>query len=127
VLVTAQGLLMYLTRQEVHRLLATCAARIPAVGIVFDAVSPRMRDRSARQPPAGARAYRPPRWTWAIDRGERRAIRDIAGVAGLETLRLPRGRGVAFRYLVPLAQAAPPLRNGLVSILRARFGAQRRS
>jgi O-methyltransferase involved in polyketide biosynthesis len=127
VLVTAQGLLMYLTRQEVHRLLATCAARIRAGGIVFDAVSPRMRDRSARPPPAGVRAYRPPPWTWAIDRGERRAIRGIAGLADLETLPLPRGRGIVFRYLVPLAQAAPPLRNGLVSILRVRFAAQRRS
>jgi len=52
VLVTAQGLLMYLTRDEVHRLLATCATRIPAGGIVFDAVSPRMRDRSGREPAA---------------------------------------------------------------------------
>jgi O-methyltransferase involved in polyketide biosynthesis len=127
VLVTAQGLLMYLTGSEVHRLLATCAARIRVGGIVFDAVSPRMRDRSARRPPADAGTYRPPRWTWAIDRGERRAIRGIPGLADLETLRLPRGRGVPFRFLVPLAQAVPPLRNGLLSILRARFGAQRRS
>lgn len=127
VLVTAQGLLMYLTRGEVHRLLATCAARIRAGGIVFDAVSPRMRDRSARQPQSDAEAYRPPRWTWVIDRRERVTIRAIPGIAGLETLRLPRGRGVAFRFLVPLAQAVPPLRNGLLSILRARFGAQRRS
>lgn len=127
VLVTAQGLLMYLTRAEVHRLLATCAARIRAGGIVFDAVSPRMRDRSARAPAASAAAYRPPRWTWAIDRAERRAIRAIPGLSDLETLRLPRGRGVAFRFLVPLVHAVPPLRNGLLSILRARFGPQRRS
>jgi O-methyltransferase involved in polyketide biosynthesis len=126
VLVTAQGLLMYLTRDEVHRMLAMCAARIPAGGIVFDAVSPRMRDRSGREPSAGAEGYRPPRWTWAIDGDERRRIRAIPNIADLETLRLPRGRGVAFRYLVPLAQALPPLRNGLLSILRARLGAQRR-
>jgi O-methyltransferase involved in polyketide biosynthesis len=63
VLVTAQGLLMYLTRAEVHRLLAACGARIRAGGLVFDAVSPRMRDRSARAAPADAQAYRPPRWT----------------------------------------------------------------
>jgi O-methyltransferase involved in polyketide biosynthesis len=127
VLVTAQGLLMYLTRAEVHRLLATCAARIRAGGVVFDAVSPRMRDRSARAAPADSEAYRPPRWTWAIDRRERRIIAALPGLADLETLRLPRGRGVAFRVLVPLVQTVPPLRNGLLAILRARFGAQRRS
>jgi len=124
VLVTAQGLLMYLRRDEVHRLLAMCAARISAGGIVFDAVSPRMRDRSGRAPAAGG--YQPPRWTWAIDSEERRFIGAIPSVADLETLRLPRGRGIAFRYLVPLAQAVPPGRNGLLSILRARLGAQRR-
>jgi O-methyltransferase involved in polyketide biosynthesis len=127
VLVTAQGLLMYLTRAEVHRLLAACGARIRAGGLAFDAVSPRMRDRSARAAPADAQAYRPPRWTWAIDRDERRTIRALPGLSDLETLRLPRGRGLAFRFLMPLAQAVPPMRNGLLSILRARFGPQRRS
>jgi len=127
VLVTAQGLLMYLARDEVHRLLTVCATRVSAGGIVFDAVSPRMRDRSGREPASGAAGYRPPRWTWAIDRDERRLIGAIPGVADLETLRLPRGRGIGFRYLVPLAQSVPPLRNGLLSILRARLGAQRRS
>jgi O-methyltransferase involved in polyketide biosynthesis len=127
VLVTAQGLLMYLTRAEVHRLLAACGARIRAGGLVFDAVSPRMRDRSARAAPADAQAYRPPRWTWAIDRDERRTIRALPGLSDLETLRLPRGRGLAFRFLMPLAQAVPPMRNGLLSILRARFGPQPRS
>jgi O-methyltransferase involved in polyketide biosynthesis len=127
VLVTAQGLLMYLARDDVHRLLTMCATGIAAGGIVFDAVSPRMRDRSGRDPSSAADGYRPPRWRWAIDRGERRLIGAIPGVADLETLRLPRGRGIAFRYLVPLAQSLPPLRNGLLSILRARLGAQRRS
>jgi hypothetical protein len=118
---------MYLTRAEVHRLLATCAARIKAGGVVFDAVSPRMRDRSARTAPVGSQAYRPPRWTWAVDRQERRAIRGLPGLSDLETLRLPRGRGLTFRFLMPLVQAVPPMRNGLLSIMRARFGPQRRS
>ena len=89
VLVTAEGLLMYLSRDEVHRLLATCAARIPTGGVVFDAVSPRLRDRSARAARADEDGYRPPRWTWAIDRDERRVIRAIPNLADLETLRLP--------------------------------------
>jgi hypothetical protein len=96
------------------------------------------RDRLRRRLPAHARPQRASAQgecgglpAAALDvgdrRGERGAIRAIPGLAGLETLRLPRGRGVAFRFLVPLAQAVPPLRNGLLSILRARFGAQRRS
>jgi hypothetical protein len=76
--------------------------------------------------PAGAGGYHPPRWTSAIDRGERRAIAAISGIADLETLRLPPGRGVVFRYAIPLLQALPALRNGLLSVLRARLGGQRR-
>jgi O-methyltransferase involved in polyketide biosynthesis len=38
VLIIAQGLLMYLEREQVHGLLAACAERFPGGGIVFDAI-----------------------------------------------------------------------------------------
>jgi hypothetical protein len=48
-------------------------------------------------------------------------------LAGLETLPLRRGRGVAFRFLVAPGAGGASAADGLLSILRARFGAQRRS
>jgi O-methyltransferase involved in polyketide biosynthesis len=38
VLVTVQGLLMYLRPSEVHRLIAACARRLPGGALLFDAV-----------------------------------------------------------------------------------------
>ena len=85
VLVTAQGLLMYLAPAEVHGLLTTCAARIPSGALLFDAVSRRLSERSMRGGLGSASGYTPPKWTWGIDAEERRFIRGIDHVTALET------------------------------------------
>ena len=123
VLVTAQGLLMYPAPADVHGLLTTCAARIPAGALLFDAVSRRLSERSLRGQLRGPGGYTPPPWTWGVDDGERRFIRDLDNVTELETLRLPRGRGPLFGYLLPMLSRLPRLRNGLLSIMLARLGA----
>ncbi len=46
VLVTAQGLLMYLDRDEAHGLIATCARRLPGAAMVFDTVPGWLAERS---------------------------------------------------------------------------------
>ena len=122
VLVTAQGLLMYLAPADVHGLLRACAARIPTGAVVFDAVSRRLSERSMRGQLASTGGYAPPPWTWGMDAQERRFIRSLDHVAALETLRLPRGRGPLFGYLVPVLGRLPRLREGLLSIMRARLG-----
>ncbi|HEY2789854.1 MAG TPA: class I SAM-dependent methyltransferase [Gaiellales bacterium] len=122
VLVTAQGLLMYLAPADVHGLLGTCASRIPAGALVFDAVSRRLSERSMQGRLGGAGGYTPPQWKWGIDAHERRFIRGLDHVAALETLRLPRGRGPVFGYLVPVLGRLPRLREGLLSIMLARLG-----
>ena len=122
VLVTAQGLLMYLTPDEVHRLIATCARRIPAGLLLFDAVSRRVAERTRERPLGAEGGYRPPPWTWGIDAAERRRIRAIPRIASLRTLALPRGRTPFFRWLLPAAALAPPLRRALLSIELARIG-----
>ncbi|MGH8861776.1 MAG: class I SAM-dependent methyltransferase [Jatrophihabitantaceae bacterium] len=121
VLVTAQGLLMYLAPADVHDLLRACAGRIPAGALLFDAVSRRLSERSMRGPLGGSGGYTPPPWTWGIDAQERRFIRGLDHVAALETLRLPRGRGPVFGYLVPVLGRLPRLRHGLLSIMLARL------
>jgi O-methyltransferase involved in polyketide biosynthesis len=124
VLVTAQGLLMYLAPADVHGLLTTCAARIPVGALLFDAVSRRLSERSMRGRLGGSGAYTPPQWTWGVDAEERRFIREQPNVAKLEALRLPR-RGPLFGYVVPVLSRLPRLRDGLLSIMLARLGGER--
>lgn len=122
VLVTAQGLLMYLAPAEVHALLGAIAQRIPRGTIVFDAVSRRLSKRSIRGGVGAPGEYQPPPWTWGIDGRERRAIAAIPGLSGLRRVPLPRGRGLAFGVAVPVLGRVPPLRDALLSIWRARIG-----
>ena len=59
-LVTAQGLLMYLEPEQVHELIAACAARIPDGGLLFDAVPRWLSERTKREPLGKPGGYRPP-------------------------------------------------------------------
>jgi O-methyltransferase involved in polyketide biosynthesis len=118
VLVTAQGLLMYLERADVHGLLAACAERFPGQATLFDTV-PRWTSR--REMPATPSGYRPPAWRWSVDRAELEALRALPGIAALDLVRLPRGRGAALGLLLPLATRIPALRLALPAVLRARF------
>jgi O-methyltransferase involved in polyketide biosynthesis len=122
VLVTAQGLLMYLAPDEVHALLTAVAARIPRGAAVFDAVSRRLSERSMRGRVGAPGSYQPPPWTWGIDRRERRAVAAVPNLSGLRRAPLARGRGLAFGVAVPLLGRVPPLRDALLSIWTARLG-----
>ena len=64
VLVTAQGLLMYLRPHEVHDLVAACASRVRAGALLFDAVPRWLSERTQREPLGRPGGYRPPPWTW---------------------------------------------------------------
>jgi O-methyltransferase involved in polyketide biosynthesis len=122
ILVTAQGLFMYLTPAEVHGLIATCAGRIGSGELVFDAVSRRLSDRSLRGAIGGPGGYTPPPWTWGIDADDRRVIRRLPNVSALETLRIPRGRGPLFGVVLPALGRIPRMRVALLSIMRAQLG-----
>lgn len=122
VLVTAQGVLMYLRPAEVTRLIADCAEAFPAGSIVFDTVSRRFsaRTRAGAKGPGG---HQLPPMPWGMDaagRGHLRAahpaIGDVADVP------LPAGRGL-LGYLAPRAAAVPLLRGDRPLITRLRFGA----
>ena len=51
--------------------------------------------------------YRPPAWTWTIDRAEVRRIAALPGDAGLRTVPLPQGRGFVHGVLLPFATRLP--------------------
>jgi len=123
VMVTAQGLLMYLEPGQVHHLIAACAERIAQGALLFDAVPRWLSQRTQREPLGGPTGYRPPPWTWGIDAAEIDRISSTPGVASLRTLRLPRGRGPVFGVAMPLLDRVPGLRGRSLTIMLARLGA----
>ena len=124
-LVTAQGLLMYLEPEQVHELIAACAARIPAGGLLFDAVPRWLSERTQREPLGKPDGYRPPPWTWGIDAAEVAQIRATPGIANLRPLRLPRGRGPLFGVAVPLLSSTPRVGGRFLSIMLATISSRR--
>jgi O-methyltransferase involved in polyketide biosynthesis len=100
VLVTAQGLLVYFQRNEVHELITAIAERLPGSSFVFDVVPEKMLEL-ARRAPGRERDQAVELWSWVFNPAERAAIGEIAGVAGMRDLVPPRAPGV-----VPLALRA---------------------
>lgn len=96
VLVTAQGLLPYFQRDSVHELIAGMAERLPGSSFVFDVVPEKMLELT-RKMPGRESEQAVELWSWLFNAGERAAIGQIPGVAGVRDLVPPRARG-----LVPL-------------------------
>jgi O-methyltransferase involved in polyketide biosynthesis len=125
VLVTAQGLLMYLAPAEVYGLFAACAGRFPGGALVFDTV-PRWLSATSGRGPAGVDGYRPPPMPWAMGRAERKRIAAAhPGITAVRRLQPPRGRGGVHAVLMPLLSRTPLARGLLMSIMVARFGRPR--
>jgi O-methyltransferase involved in polyketide biosynthesis len=121
VLVTAQGLLMYLRPEDVHGLAERCAERFRGGALVFDAVPRWLVERSRRGGLRTEAGYVPPAWSWGLDHGEENRLRTLRHVAALDVLHPPRGRGLAHGWVLPVAARVPPVRRRLLSILVARF------
>jgi O-methyltransferase involved in polyketide biosynthesis len=100
VLVTAQGLLVYFQRDEVHELIAAIAERLPGSSFVFDVVPGKMLELVRRQS-GRERDQAVELWSWLFSPEERAVIRKIRGVAGIRDLVPPLAPGV-----VPLALGA---------------------
>ncbi len=107
-LISAQGLLMYLDRDAVHHLFAA----LPPAALVFDLVSKQAAARTAK-PHEG---YQPPPWTYSVDAAELASL----PVADLRRLALPHGRGALAGFWLPLASRLPGVRTALLSVYSAR-------
>jgi len=121
VLVTAQGLLMYLERPQVHKLIAACAGRFAEGALLFDAVPRWLSDRTRRSQLETGSGYRPPPWTWGIDTGEVKRIAGQPRVAELRRLRIPRGRGALFGLVMPAVGRIPGVAGAGLSIWLAQL------
>ncbi|MDH6576866.1 class I SAM-dependent methyltransferase [Kitasatospora sp. MAP5-34] len=108
VLLTAQGLLMYLPPAQVRALIAGCAERFPGGSLVLDAV-PHWFGRLTRSGRVRSHGYQAPPMPWSMDAGQRAKLCTAGpAVAAVRDVRPSGGRGLV-RALLPLALTVPPL------------------
>jgi O-methyltransferase involved in polyketide biosynthesis len=117
VVITAQGLLPYFGRDEVHRLLTAWARLLPGTWLLFDAVTEHLQAVRRRNPlPEG---YRPPEWIWTVDAGELRRLGELPGLTDLHEV--PQAGG---DRLLGVLRRVPGLKSQLPAfpVFRARLG-----
>jgi O-methyltransferase involved in polyketide biosynthesis len=121
VLVTAQGLLMYLPERDAKGLIAACAERFPGGRFLFDAMPRALVARNqAGSLDAPDGTYRAPRWEWGMNTGEYRKVAAASPkIDSVRSLRYPRGRGVY--ALAPVSHLLPGVRSLRMPIISVRF------
>jgi O-methyltransferase involved in polyketide biosynthesis len=124
ILVTAQGLLPYFQRDQVHGLIAGIAERLPGSRLVFDVVPEVMLDL-VRRAAGRERDLAVELWTWLFNRRERAAIGAIPGVEELCDLAPPLTGGLVSSGISAIGRLPRRLRYALpvIPILQARFRA----
>lgn len=111
VIITAEGLLMYLPQDDVFALIADLAKRFPGASIVFDAIPPALSELTRR----GTRvtrstSYKVPHMPFGLTVADaRRLPKLIPGVAAYEELPLVPGRGLLCNPTFLRAQRNTPL------------------
>ncbi|TGA96253.1 class I SAM-dependent methyltransferase [Streptomyces sp. MZ04] len=111
VLIIAQGMLMYLPLDVVHRLIEACAVRFPGAELVFDTPPAWMAARTARGRWTYPAGYRPPPMLWGMTPAHRRKLRGVhPNITAVRAVREPRGRGLLCGWLLPLASLLPAIR-----------------
>ena len=122
VLVTAQGLLPYFEREQVHALISAMAERLPGSSLVFDVVPQKMLEL-VRRTSGRERDQAVELWTWLFDDDERAAIAEIPGVARLRDLSPPFAVRLAPLVLCAVRCLPRRLRYALpvLPVLEARF------
>jgi O-methyltransferase involved in polyketide biosynthesis len=120
VLITTQGLLMYLQPPEVRSLIAACAERFPGGTLLFDAVPHFLDERSRRDDVDPGASYRAPAWHWSLDPGEHKKVMEYSPkIAGTRDLRYPRGRGLL--AIARVVGYVPLIRKLRMPIVEVRF------
>jgi O-methyltransferase involved in polyketide biosynthesis len=122
-LVTAQGLLMYLRREEVDAIVGGVAGALPHGGaFVFDAMAPWAVERSKAGKLSRA-GYTPPSWHWGLDDAEARRLATLSSrIEEIRALPIPRGRGLLVGFLLPLLGRPEKFRRHTLSVNRLTIG-----
>ncbi|MFE2410018.1 class I SAM-dependent methyltransferase [Kitasatospora sp. NPDC059408] len=122
VLISTQGLLMYLRPPEVRGLIAACAERFPGATFVLDAV-PRWFSARAVRGKLRDKYYKAPAMPFGMDAGERGKLATAhPAVTDVREVYPEGGRGIV-RALLPLAARV----NGRPSVVALRFAKKRES
>lgn len=122
--VTAEGLLMYFTREDALGLLADCAARFPGGQILFDTIPPWF-SRRTRSGLDLTPAYRAPAMPFGITVPDVLALpRHVPGLAGVDDLALPAGRGLWCAPVMRTVTRLPLLGSHRPGCFRATFAVE---
>ncbi len=119
VLVTAQGLLMYLDEAEVGPVIAGIFQRFPEVELVFDVI-PRWLSRRTARGLRASRRYRTPPMPWGMDARETRPTLERWIGSPLTISETPYGERRGLRGLVLRLAARTPLRGLWPRVVHAR-------
>ncbi|MEU6701247.1 class I SAM-dependent methyltransferase [Pseudonocardia sp. NPDC046786] len=116
VFLCAEGLFMYLDEADVVALIAECAERFPGGRLLFDSIPPWFSRRTMRGFALSDRFTAPPMPTGLTPARIRRELGALPGVARVEGIEMPLGRGVwgsrtlrAVGSIPPLPQLAPSM------------------
>lgn len=122
ILVTAQGLLPYFQRDQVHGLIAGIAERLPGSLLVFDVVPEAMLE-VVRRASGRERDLAVELWTWLFNPDERAAISAIPGVEKLRDLVPPLTLGAAAFGMAAISRLPRRLCYSLpvIQVLQVRF------
>lgn len=117
VLITAQGLLMYLQPDDVHALIARCAESFPGQGMVFDAVPPWMGGKVRR----GSPSYQLPPLPWTLSSADLGLLKEISpAIAEVRDVRPPASPGL-LGWLLPQLRYLPVIRRARPMVVALRF------
>ncbi len=122
ILVTAQGLLTYFQREQVHALIGGIAERLPGSLLVFDAV-PEVMLNLIRRASGRERDLAVELWAWLFNPAERAAIGAIPGVEELRDLTPPLTHNPATLGLAAISRLPTRLRYSfpVIAVLEASF------
>lgn len=118
VLITAQGLLMFLSEDQVRQLIVAIAEKFPGAEIVFDVISPMVSKRTMRGYDL-TEHFRFPAMPWGVKRNDIVPLLQgwLPGIAGVETQSFGAVHGV-LKTIKPLVSRTPVLRDILPVIVR---------
>ncbi|MCF2532374.1 class I SAM-dependent methyltransferase [Yinghuangia soli] len=123
VIVTAQGLLMYLQPAEVRMLIARCAARFPGGTLVLDSVPRWFSAQTVKGRVKTREGFVAPPMPWGMDASERWKLHGAhPNIVEIQDQALARGRGFFYTRVAPHAHLIPVVRSRRPSITVIRFG-----
>ncbi|GLE51632.1 class I SAM-dependent methyltransferase [Mycobacterium montefiorense] len=106
VLITAEGLLMYLQPEQSMGLITQCAKRFPGGAMMFD-LPPTWVSRVSRRGTRTSRRYKGPPLPFSLSVAQvADLVHSVPGVRAVHDLRLPPGRGRAFNAAVSMIYRA---------------------